>query len=360
MSSLFDPLQIGDIHVSNRIWMAPLTRCRATRTHVPTPLIAEHYAQRADAGLIIVESTSVSQQGNGWPYAPGIFTTEQIEAWKQVTEAVHAKGGKIVIQLFHMGRTAHSSVTGMPIVSSSATKCPVPPYTYDGPKPAETAHALTIPEIRAVVQDFGQAAENSIAAGFDGVQLHAANGFLIEQFLKDSSNLRTDEYGGSVLNQTRFLMEVVEETCKRIGSRRVSLRFSPNGSSYGVHDSHGAELFTEVANALNKYDLSFVELRESGPQDSFSRTDEPQYHPIFNKLYKGVLVLNEEYRRKNAEEALETGIASAIAFGRPYMSNSDLVQLIRHKDDDWAPTPDESVWYLQGPEGYTDYKRRYD
>jgi len=358
MISLTDPLQAGAICTENRIWMAPLTQCRATREHVPTPLMAEHYAQRAHAGLIIAESTGISREGMGWPYAPGIYTQEQIAAWKDVTAAVHAHGGKIVVQLFHMGRASHSSVTGVQPVSSSATTYPIAQETYDGPKPAQRARALTVPEIQRIVQDFGRAAENALEAGFDGVQVHAANGYLVDQFLRDSTNHRTDEYGGSIPNQVRFLEEVVAEVAAVVGGNRTAIRFSPNGSSAGVHDSHGEALFTEVAHRLNKYDLAFVELREVGPNDTFGHTDEPKRHAVFNKFYKGILVLNQEFNRQRAERAVESGIASAIAFGRPFISNPDLVERIKHRDDAWEPA-DESTWYIHGPEGYTDYPAKY-
>jgi len=359
MVSLFDPLQIGDIETRNRIWMSPLTRLRATREHVPTELMIEYYAQRAKAGLIISEGTGINQEGLGAPCAPGIWNEEQVEAWKPITKAVHDRGGKIIVQMWHMGRATHSNVTGVKPVSSSATKYPTHVHTYAGKLQPEVARPLSVPEIKQTIKDYGTAAKNAIEAGFDGVQIHGANGYLVDEFLRDSDNHRTDEYGGSIDNRIRFLEEVVAEVTAAVGSERTSLRLSPNGETQGTYDSHPEELFSEVAQRLNKYNLAFLELREVGPKDTFGHTDEPKLHPLFNKLYSGTLVLNQEYTRETAEEALKSGIAAAVTFGRPFMSNPDLVEKIAHEDDNWTPS-DVSTWYSSGPKGYTDFPIRYN
>jgi len=359
MVSLFDPLQVGSIQTANRIWMAPLTRGRASREHVPSPENVEYYAQRAHAGLIISEATGVNRVGLGWPYTPGIWSKEQVEGWKKVTKAVHERGGKIIVQLWHMGRASHSNVSGFQPVSSSATKFPNKVHTYDGKLDPEVAHPLTTEEIKQTVKDYGIAAKNAIEAGFDGVQVHSANGYLIDEFLRDSDNKRTDEYGGSIRNRIRFLEEVLDEVTAVVGADRTSVRFSPNGEFQGISDSNPEALFTEVAKRMNKYKLAFVELREDGPHTTFTRSDLPPLHPIFNRLYEGTLVLNQEYTRKSAEKALDSGIAAAISFGQPFIANPDLVEKIAHKDDDWAAL-DRKTLYTRGPEGYLDYPVKYN
>lgn len=357
MVSLFDPIQVGSIAAKNRVWMSPLTRARADRQHVPTDIMVEYYIQRAKAGLIISEAVGISRQGLGTPYAPGIWNSEQVDAWKKITSAIHAHGGKIVAQLWHMGRNVHSSVTGEQPVSSSATASPREPHTYEGKAEPETARALTVPEIKQIVQTYVVAAKNAIDAGFDGVQIHSANGYLLEQFLKNSDNHRTDEYGGSIENRARFLEEVLAAVTEAIGSERTAVRLSPNGEVFGIRDSAPKELATELAKRLNKYNLAFLELREAVPDTYLSSPDE-KLHAIYNELYEGPLVLNQQYTRAQAEEALAQGIASAISFGRAFISNPDLVEKIRHKDDDWTKD-DVSTWYRAGAKGYIDYPIRY-
>ncbi len=231
MTTLFDPIQLGAIDAKNRILMSPLTRGRGTREHVPTPIMAEYYAQRASAGLIISEATGISREGLGWPYAPGIWSAEQVEAWKPITKAVHDKGGKIVVQLWHMGRMVHPSVTGQQPVSSSPTSAPGQIHTYDGKQDPEQARALTKDDITRILGEYEVAARNAIEAGFDGVQIHAANGYLIDEFLRDGTNHREDEYGGSPENRIRLLREVTERVIATIGAERVSVRLSPNGDT---------------------------------------------------------------------------------------------------------------------------------
>lgn len=353
MSTLFAPISLGKLMASNRVIMAPLTRARATRDHVPTDIMAKYYAQRASAGLIISEATGISRQGLGWPFAPGIWADQQVEAWKPVTRAVHEHGGLIMSQLWHMGRMAHSSVTGMPPVSSSATTMPGEAHTYDGKKPFEIAQPLGLAQISLLVEDYVRAAKNAIAAGFDGVQIHAANGQLIDQFLRDSSNRRTDEYGGSIKNRLRLLEQVTRAVVQAIGAHRTAVRLSPNGESYGVDDSNPAPLFTAAANMLNEIGIAFLELREPGPEGTFGATEVPRLSPLIRQHFKGPLILNSDYDFVRAQTDLGSGLADAISFGRPFLANPDLVTRLKHG----APLNKDRMetYYSQQEQGYTDY-----
>ena len=354
MTTLFDPIQLGAVGAANRILMAPLTRGRATRAHVPTPIMADYYAQRASAGLIISEATGISQQGLGWPYAPGIWSDEQVAAWRPVTQAVHDKGGKIVVQLWHMGRAVHSAVTGEQPVSASATAAPGDAHTYEGKQPYETARPLALEEIPGIIETYVRAAHNAIAAGFDGVQLPAANGYLIDEFLRDNSNFRDDIYGGSIENRVRLLREVTQAVADAIGADRVSVRRSPNGETQGVDDSDPATLFAAAADVLDAIGIAFLELREPGPDGSFGATDVPRQSPLIRQHFKGPLVLNSDYDAERAQADLASGLADAISFGRPLMANPDLVERLQ----DGAPLNPPQVmttWYGPGVEGYTDY-----
>ncbi|MGK2909458.1 MAG: alkene reductase [Sphingobium sp.] len=352
--SLFDPIRLGAIHAPNRILMAPLTRGRATRDHVPTPMMIEYYAQRASAGLIISEATGISQEGLGWPYAPGIWTDQMVEAWKPVTEAVHARGGRIVLQLWHMGRIVHPDfLDGAPPVSASATTAPDSAHTYEGKKPYAEARPLEVSEIPRLLEDYAHATRNAIRAGFDGVQIHAANGYLVDQFLRDNSNLRTDEYGGSPENRVRLLREVTQTVAREAGADRTSVRLSPNGNSQGVIDSDPASVFSLAAQALNDIGIGFLELREPGPDGTFGATEQPRQSPLIRQHFKGPLVLNSDYDKARAEEDLKRGTADAIAFGRPFIGNPDLPERLS-TDAPLADAPMAS-WYSQGPEGYIDY-----
>ncbi|ARW12061.1 MULTISPECIES: alkene reductase [Acetobacteraceae] len=353
MTSLFEPIELGSIYAKNRILMAPLTRGRSTRDHVPTPIMAEYYAQRAGAGLIISEATGISREGLGWPYAPGLWSQEQVEAWKPITAAVHAKGGKIVAQLWHMGRMVHSSVTGQQPVSCSATKAPEALHTYDGKQAPEVARPLTKEDIARILNDYENAARNALQAGFDGVQIHAANGYLIDEFLRDGTNHRSDEYGGSPENRIRFLREVTERVIATIGAHKTSVRLSPNGDTQGCIDSHPEQVFVPAAKLLNDLDIAFLELREPGPNGTFGKTDQPKLHGPIREVFRKPLVLNQDYTREEAIETVATGVADAIAFGRPFLANPDLV---RRLEDNLPQNKDDiRTWYSQGAEGYTDY-----
>lgn len=352
--SLFDPIRLGAIHAPNRILMAPLTRGRATRDHVPTPMMIEYYAQRASAGLIITEATGISQEGLGWPYAPGIWTDQMVEAWKPVTDAVHAKGGRIVLQLWHMGRVVHPDfLDGAPPVSASATTAPDAAHTYEGKKPYAQARPLEVSEIPRLLEEYAHATRNAIRAGFDGVQIHAANGYLIDQFLRDGSNLRTDEYGGSPENRVRLLREVTETVAREAGADRTSVRLSPNGDSQGVIDSDPASVFSLAAQVLNDIGIGFLELREPGPDGTFGATEQPRQSPLIRQHFNGPLVLNSDYDKARAAEDLARGVADAITFGRPFIANPDLPE--RLSTDAPLESAEMATWYSQGPEGYIDY-----
>ena len=352
--SLFDPIKLGAIDAPNRIIMAPLTRGRAGPGFVPNELAREYYRQRASAGLIISEATGISQEGLGWPSAPGLWTDAQVEGWKPVTDAVHTAGGRIVAQLWHMGRLVHSVFNdGKQPVSASATVGEGRAHTPVGRMDLEEARPLRIDEMPRVIGDYVKAAENAKKAGFDGVQLHGANGYLIDQFLRNGSNLRDDDYGGSVENRIRLLREVTEALIGVWGAGRVSVRLSPNGESQGVDDSNPEPLFTAAAAALDALGIAFLELREPGPDGTFGKTDVPKQSPAIRAAFKGPLILNSDYDVAKAEAALASGLADAIAFGRPFIANPDLVERIRNGAEWAADNP--QTWYSPGPEGYTDY-----
>lgn len=354
MPSLLDPIQLGAISAPNRVWMAPLTRARSSRDHVPSDLMPTYYAQRASAGLLITEATGISREGLGWPYAPGIWSDEQVEAWTPVAQAVHRAGGRVFMQLWHMGRIVHPSFLGgdRP-VSSSATIAPGKAHTYDGKQPYSEARPLRLDEIPRLLDDYRRAACNARAAGFDGVQIHAANGYLIDQFLRESANLRTDAYGGAPENRIRLLREVVETVAGAIGADRTSVRFSPNGNSQGVEDGDPAAVFVPAAKALNEIGIAFLELREQGPEGTFGKSDQPKVSPEIRPVFDRPLVLNQDYDFARAEADIASGLADAISFGRPFISNPDLVDRLRAH----APlAPDDmATWYSQGAEGYIDY-----
>ncbi|MDP4538595.1 alkene reductase [Qipengyuania sp. DY56-A-20] len=357
--TLFEPLKLGAIEARNRIIMAPLTRGRSSQPgSVPNAMMATYYRQRAGAGLIISEATGISVEGLGWPAAPGIWSDEQVEGWKEVTEAVHEEGGKIVLQMWHMGRLVHPLfLGGEPPVSASATQAPGHAHTFEGRKDYEPARALGIEEIARVVGDYRHAAENAKRAGFDGVQLHGANGYLVDQFLRDSTNLREDEYGGSPENRVRFLREVLEALIDVWGADRVSVRLSPNGETQGCDDSDPAATFGAAARVVEELKLGFLELREPGPDGTFGQTDVPKQSPLIRTIYTGPLVLNSDYTAEEAVADIAAGRCDAVAWGRWFISNPDLPERIR-TGAEIAPNVDvPRSWYGSGPEGYVDYPR---
>jgi len=354
--ALFKPIQLGAIAAPNRIIMAPLTRGRATPDAVPTPIMVDYYRQRASAGLIISEATGISREGLGWPNAPGLWTDAQTEAWQPVTDAVHTAGGRIVAQLWHMGRIVHPEfLDGALPVSASATCAPGHAHTPTGTKDYVAARPLRRDEFARLLDDYALAAHNAKRAGFDGVQLHAANGYLIDQFLRNGTNLRDDDYGGSVENRTRLLREATERLISIWGADHVSVRLSPNGDSQGTDDSDPAAIFGEAARVLQALDIGFLELRQPGPSGTFGRTDVPQQDALIRSIFTGPLVLNSDYTPDQAQTDIASGRADAISFGRPFISNPDLVERIRAGA---ALAPNRDVpqsWYMPGAAGYSDY-----
>jgi len=353
--SLFDPIRLGDIAAPNRILMAPLTRCRSTHEHVPVAMMGTYYAQRAAAGLIISEATGISREGLGTAFAPGIWNEAQTEAWKPVVEAVHQAGGRIICQLWHMGRLVHPDfLEGAAPGSASATAAPGNTRTYHGKKAYEAARALRLDEIPRLIDDYGRAAENARRAGFDGVQLHAANGYLIDQFIRSGTNLRDDDYGGPIANRIRLLGEVTQRLVDIWGAGRVAVRLSPNGATQGADDATPNETFAAAAALLSGIGIAFLELREPPPHGTYGNTDVPAVSPHIRLVFAGPLVLNSDYFKDNASAALAAGRCDAVSFGRTFLANPDLVARFR-ADAPLNPIDFTPTWYSQGAEGYIDY-----
>ena len=354
MTTLFDPVRFGDIQLANRVVMAPLTRNRA-RQQTPHDLHVEYYRQRASAGLLITEATQIRPDGQGYFDTPGIHNPAQIAAWKQVTDAVHAEGGKIVVQLWHVGRISVNSLQpgGQPPVSSTNRAAKTKTYAAQGELvPTAEPRALRTDELPQLIADYVQAAKNAIAAGFDGVEVHSANGYLLEQFLRDSANDRNDEYGGSIENRARLLIEVMSAVAGAIGAGRTALRLSPVTPANDVgQDSDPQALFNHVAEQLAPLKLAFLEVVEGatgGPRDNA-----PFDYAELRRRFNGPYIANNGYSREMALDAVAGNRADAVAIGRPFISNPDLVDRIR-ADLPWAPFHKET-FYGGGAEGYTDY-----
>ncbi|MFC5699199.1 alkene reductase [Pseudomonas sp. GCM10022186] len=346
MPTLFDPIKIGDLELSNRIIMAPLTRCRADEGRVPNALMAEYYTQRASAGLIISEATSVTPLGVGYPDTPGIWSDEQVKGWSNITKAVHANGGKIVLQLWHVGRISDPSYLGgeTPVAPSAiAAKGHVsllrPLRDYPVPRALETE------ELADIVEAYRVGAENAQAAGFDGVEIHAANGYLLDQFLQDSTNKRSDQYGGSIENRARLLLEVTDAAIKVWGAGRVGVHLSPRADSHDMGDSDLGATFGYVARELGKRGVAFICAREKDGEDSLS--------PQLKEAFGGVFIANERFTRASAHAWLESGKADAVAFGIPFIANPDLPERLRLDAPLNEPRPE--LFYAKGPVGYIDY-----
>lgn len=355
--ALFTPIKLGAIEAKNRVLMAPLTRGRAdVPGFVPNEMMATYYRQRAGAGLIISEATGISVEGLGWPAAPGIWSDAQVAGWKPITKGVHDAGGKIILQMWHMGRIVHPVFLGGEApVSASATTAPGQAHTPQGKQDYAEARSLTVEDIARVIEDYRHAAQNAKKAGFDGVQLHAANGYLVDQFLRDGTNLRTDEYGGSPENRVRFLREVLEALISVWGADRVAVRLSPNGETQGCDDSNPAATFGAAANVIEELGIAFLELREPGPNGTFGATDVPKQSPMIREIYSGPLVLNSDYDAASGAADVAAGKCDAIAYGRPFISNPDLPERIRIGAD-FAPNVNVPFsWYMPGPAGYVDY-----
>ncbi|HQQ07158.1 MAG TPA: alkene reductase [Novosphingobium sp.] len=354
--ALFQPISLGAIQAPNRILMAPLTRGRSDPGAVPSAIMAEYYRQRAGAGLIISEAVGISVEGAGWAAAPGIWNDAQTDGWKAVTEAVHGADGRIVMQLWHMGRLVHPDFLGGEApVSASATIAPDFAHTPLGRKPFEMARPATLDDIARIVDDYGAAAERAKIAGFDGVQLHAANGYLVDQFLRSGTNRRDDDYGGCPENRTRFMREILERLIEVWGKDRVSVRLSPNGETQGCDDDNPPATFGAAAWVLEELGVSFLELRQPGPDGTFGCTDVPKQSENIRKIYTGPVVLNSDYTAQQACADVEAGKCEAVSFGRPYISNPDLAERIR-TGAEWARNVNvPASWYLPGPQGYIDY-----
>jgi N-ethylmaleimide reductase len=352
-AKLFDPFTLGALTLPNRAVMAPLTRNRAVAGLVPNPLAIEYYAQRASAGLLITEASQVSHQGQGYQDTPGIYSKEQIAGWRKVTDEVHKRGGRIFIQLWHVGRISHTELQpdhGAPVAPSAIR---AKTKTFVGGKFVDCSEprALALPEIPGIVEDFRKGAANAIAAGFDGVEIHGANGYLLDQFAKDGTNKRTDAYGGSIENRARLMLEVAEAVAKEIGAARTGIRISPVTPANDVSDSHPQPLFDHIVERLNALKLVYIHVVEGatgGPRDVA-----PFDYASLRKRFKGAYIANNGYSFDLASQVLDAGAADLIAFGKLYIANPDLVERLKKG----APLnePDRTTFYGGGAKGYTDY-----
>lgn len=354
MTSLFESGRMGGVDIANRVFMAPLTRNRAHNDAIPNELAAKYYSQRASAGLIVTEATQISVQGIGYLSTPGIYTSEQIDAWREITNAVHEEGGKIFLQLWHCGRIGHTSLkpNGEAPVAPSAIRAQSQTFTADGMVDVSDPRALEIDEIKQIVEDYKVAAKNAKDAGFDGVEVHAANGYLIDQFLQDKTNQRTDEYGGSVDNRTRFLTEVLEAVLEVWGNDRVGVRLSPTGTFNDMGDSNPLETFSVAVEKLNQYDLAYLHIVERFPGIESSGSDLNIVKTLRDK-WNGFYIANGDYNAETGSDVIASGYADAIAYGRPFISNPDLPKRLEIN----APLAeaDQATFYGGGAEGYTDY-----
>lgn len=347
---LFQPLTAGANTLKNRILMAPLTRARAGAEHVPTDLMAEYYAQRATGGLLIAECTMILPNTSAFAAEPGIYNDAQVEGWKKTTAAVHAKGGKIFLQIWHAGRAAHPALNGgAEIVAPSAIGVDGDVHTPEGKLPFPTPRELRLDELPTIADAFATAAKRAIEAGFDGVEVHGANGYLIDQFLRTSANTRTDSYGGAIENRARFLFDVLKAVTAAIGSDRVGLRLSPLNSFNSMSDEDPIALTTYLASELNQFNLAYLHMMRS---DFFGLVN-GDVMTVARDLYKGVLIGNMGYTAAEAEEAIANGKLDAVAFGTGFLANPDLPARIKVGADWNAPKPE--FFYSAGAEGYTDY-----
>ncbi len=347
---LFSPLKLGALTIPNRILLAPLTRTRADAGHMPNDLMAEYYSQRATGGLLVTECTMVAPGTSAFINEPGIYNDAQIAGWKKVTDAVHAKGGRIFMQIWHAGRAAHPDINGgVPTVSSSATAVEGDIHTPDGKVQHAVPRALGADEIPAIVAAYAQGAKNAIAAGFDGVEVHGANGYLIDQFLRDTPNQRTDGYGGSLDNRARLLFEVLTAVTAAIGADRVGLRLSPLNSYNSMKDSDPLALTGYLAEKLNTFNLAYLHLMRA----DFFGVQKADVMALTREKYRGVLIGNMGYSADEAEAAVAAGALDAVAFGTAFLANPDLPARIQTK----APlnAPDATTFYSPGAKGYTDY-----
>lgn len=354
---LFEPVALGPYLLNNRIALAPLTRSRAGHSRMPNALMAEYYAQRADAGLLISEATSISIQGLGWNASPGIYSDEQAEAWKQITNAVHTKGSVIFLQLWHCGRASHTNFhpeTGLPVAPSAIKLNEEYIHTPTGRQLYETPKALTLDDIHQVIHDYQEAARKARQAGFDGVEIHAANGYLIDEFLQSKTNQRIDQYGGSIENRNRFLLEIIDAVKQVWPSHQIGVRLSPNGVFNDMGSPDYREQFLNAAQELAKHNLGYLHIMD-GLAFGFHQLGEPLTLAEFRQVYPGCIIGNCGYTKELGENRLQSGDADLIAYGRPFIANPDLVYRFKNNLA-LNPEADMSVWYSDsGASGYTDF-----
>jgi len=346
MKTLFDPIRVGELDLPNRIIMAPLTRCRASDGRVPNDVMRQYYRQRATAGLIITEATAISPMGVGYPDTPGIWTEEQVRGWRRITDAVHQAGGRMVLQLWHVGRISDPYyLNGELPLAPSAIAAEGHVSLLRPQRPFVTPKALKLGEITEIIAEYKRGAENALRAGFDGVELHGANGYLLDQFLQDGSNKRIDEYGGPIENRARLMLEAVDAAISVWGPGRVGLHLNSRGGVHSVTDSNPAATFGYVAREVGKRGIAFICVRES-------RT-EPRLGPELKKAFGGVFIANDGFTQETASDLLARGEADAVAFGKLFIANPDLV--VRFKSSNSLNQPQPETFYSSGPEGYIDY-----
>ena len=362
MPTIFNNLKIGNLTLPNRIIMAPLTRMRSKQPgNIPWELNATYYSQRSSAGFIITEATQISQQGQGYPGTPGIHSKEQVQGWKLITDAVHKNGGHIFLQLWHVGRISHSSHqpnNSLPVAPSAVAAKNSGTFTADWkPTPILTPRALEVSELPGIIQDYVNAAKNAKEAGFDGVEVHMANGYLLDEFLQDASNIRTDEFGGSIENRVKFPMQVLDAVIGVFGKDRVGVRLSPYGTFNDMSDSNPVELFTYVIDQLNQRQIAFLDMIEpratsAGGGDAVD-TNAPSTTKLFRKKFKGIFISAGGYTPEDAKKAIESNDVDAVAFGRIFIANPDLPKRIKIN----APLNpyDRATFYGGNEKGYTDY-----
>ena len=346
MPTLFDSLQLGPLTLPNRIFLAPLTRARAGKERIPNALMAEYYRQRSSAGLILTEATSVTPMGVGYANTPGIWSQEQVEGWKLITKTVHEAGGRIFLQLWHVGRISDPQFLGGELPVAPSAVQPAGHVSLVRPeKPFVTPRALELSELPGIVEAYRKGAENAQLAGFDGVEIHGANGYLLDQFLQTKTNLRTDEYGGSVENRARLMLEVTDAVVSVWGADRVGMHLAPRCDAHDMGDANPLETFTHVATELGRRRIAFICAREHQAADSIG--------PALKKAFGGVYVANEKFTAATGNAILAAGEADAVAFGVPFLANPDLPQ--RLASGAALNTPDPATFYADGATGYTDY-----
>ena len=348
MKTLFEKVNVGGNELTNRMVMAPMTRNRADENGDPNGLMVEYYKQRTSFGLIITEGTAPSHVGKAYPGIPGIYTDSQIAGWKKITEAVHASGGRIFMQLMHSGRISHTKITGLNPISASAVTPAGELFTGSGMDPFETPKEMSLQDIADVKASFGTAAKNAISAGFDGVELHGANGYLLHQFLAPNSNIRTDEYGGSIENRCKFVIEVASAVVEAIGADKTAIRISPNGTFNDMAETDTEEMYTYLINAINNLGLAFLHISNQPGFDSIT---------FARKLFKGCVIANSGYADKTkvetAKRIIESGEADLFSFGRLALANPDLPKRLAQGLE--LNTGDSKTFYSRGPVGYIDY-----